>query len=105
MKGFNFTERIKKVRRYFRRTSKEEVIILINQAIKELGEIERRTDEIWAHVMAMSEKRNRKIYIDLIGEELDRIAESVESVKEILSKAKENVRLSQKKEYEIDLWI
>lgn len=105
MKGFNFTERINKVRRYFRRTSKEEVIILINQAIKELGEIERRTDEIWAHVMAMSEKRNRKIYIDLIGEELDRIAESVKSVKEILSKAKENIRLSQKKEYEIDLWI
>lgn len=105
MKGFDFAERIKKVRRYFRRTSKEEVIILINQAIKELGEVERRTDEIWAHIMAMSEKRKKKIYIDLIGEELDKIAESVEAVKEILNKAKENVRLSQRRENEIDLWI
>ncbi len=105
MKGFDFAERIKKVRRYFRRTSKEEVIILINQAIKELGEVERRTDEIWAHVMAMSEKRKKKIYVDLIGEELDKIAESVEIVKEILSRAKENIRLPQRREHEIDLWI
>ncbi len=105
MKKFEFAERIKKVRQYFRRTSKEEVIILINQAIKELGEVERRTDEIWAHVMAMSEKKRKKIYIDLIGEELDKIAESVETVKEILGKAKENIRLSQRRENEIDLWI
>lgn len=105
MKGFDFAERIKKVGRYFRRTSKEEVIILINQAIKELGEVERRTDEIWAHVMAMNEKRNKKIYVDLIGEELDRIAESIDTVKGILSKARGNIRLSQRREDKIDLWI
>ncbi len=105
MKNINFAERIKRMRQYFRRTSKEEVMILINQAIKELGEIERRTDEIWAHILEMKSKRNKKIYLDLIGEELDKISESVESVKEILNKAKENIHLSQKKEYEIDLWI
>ncbi len=105
MKVLSFGEGVKKVRRYFRRTSKEEVIILINQAIKELGEVERRTDEIWSHLMVMSSKKNRKIYVDLIGEELDKIAESVEAVKEILNRAKENIRLSHRKEYEIDLWI
>lgn len=105
MRNFNIAERIQKVKRYFRRTSKEEVILLINQAIKELGEIERRTDEIWAHVMDMGKKKGRKIYIELIGEELDRIVEEVGTIKEILNKAKENIRLSQRKEYEIDLWI
>lgn len=105
MKTFNITERIQRVKKYFRRTSKEEVILLINQAIKELGEIERKTDEIWAHVMNMSRKRNKKVHIELIGEELDKIVEKVETIKGILSKAKENIRLSQKKEYEIDLWI
>lgn len=53
----------------------------------------------------MKGKRNKKIYLDLIGEELDKISDSVESVKEILNKAKENIRLSQRKEYDIDLWI
>ncbi|WP_075435845.1 hypothetical protein [Candidatus Kryptonium thompsonii] len=107
MKNFNLTERIQRVRRYFRKTSKEEVILLINQAIKELGEIENRTDEIWAHIMDMSrgKKKDRKVYIELIGEELDKIIEGVETVKEILNKAKGNIRLSQRKEHEIDLWI
>ena len=107
MKNFNLTERIQRVRRFFRKTSKEEVILLINQAIKELGEIENRTDEIWAHIMDMSKgrKKDKKVYIELIGEELDKIIEGVETVKEILNKAKGNIRLSQKKEHEIDLWI
>ncbi|CUS98507.1 hypothetical protein [Candidatus Kryptobacter tengchongensis] len=105
MRNFNITERIQRVKKYFRRTSKEEVMLLINQAIKELGEIERKTDEIWAYVIDMSKKRDRKIYVELIGEELDRIVEEVETIKEILNKAKENIHLSQRKEYEIDLWI
>ncbi len=107
MRNFNITERIQRVRKYFKRTSKEEVILLINQAIKELGEIESKTDEIWAHVvdMSTSKKKDKKVYIDLIGEELDKIIEGIETVKEILNKAKGNIRLSQRKEHEIDLWI
>lgn len=107
MRNFNLTERIQKFRKYFRKTSKEEVILLINQAIKELGEIESRTDEIWVHIMDMSrgKKKDKKVYIELIGEELDKITEGVERVKEILNKAKGHVRLSQRKEHEIDLWI
>ena len=64
MKNFNLTERIQRVRRYFRKTSKEEVILLINQAIKELGEIENRTDEIWAHIMDMSRGKKKDIIRD-----------------------------------------
>lgn len=105
MKNLNIAERIRRVKRYFRRTSKEEVMLLINRAIRELSEIERKTDEIWANVVNMSNKREKKLYLELIGEELDRIVEKVELVKEILGEAKENIRISQRKEYEIDLWI
>lgn len=80
-------------------------MLLINRAIRELSEIERKTDEIWANVVNMSNKREKKLYLELIGEELDRIVEKVELVKEILGEAKENIRISQRKEYEIDLWI
>jgi Cu/Ag efflux pump CusA len=105
MKGINFSERFQRVRKYFRRTSKEEVILLINQAIHELSEIERRTDEIWNHINSLNVKGKKKIYIELAGEELDKISESVERIKELLNKAKGNVKLSHKKEYEIELWI
>ena len=55
--------------------------------------------------MSRGKKKDRKVYIELIGEELDKIIEGVETVKEILNKAKGNIRLSQRKEHEIDLWI
>ena len=105
MKKINFSERFQRVRNYFKRTSKEEVIFLINQAIHELSEIERRTDEIWNHISSLNVRGKQKVYIELAGEEIDKISESVEKIKELLNTAKGNIRLSQKKEYEIELWI
>ena len=105
MEKVTLTERFKRMKKYFRRTSKEELVFLLNRAIKELSEIERRADEIWSHANNGMKGRKSKVYLELIGEEVDKIYENVENIKSILNQAKDNVRISHRKEYQIELWI